>query len=158
MCKLRFLISFVIQRRDEMTTKSLVHFNIFLDSSLTLRMTSMIFFWIIRWCLEWHTTVIQRLIYEPKNPDVYSNPLKSFHKGLFSSIIANFFFLLIHFRCFSRSIASNIVGNSWYRTKLWTWYFFVNQSINSDLCSIILFSKFEVTQTYRVQFFCDARI
>ena len=116
--------------------------------------------WIHRCALDdgFVLCVIQRLIYEPKNPDAYSDSLKSFHKGLFSSIIANFFFLLTHFKCFSHSIASSIVGNSWYRTKSWIWYFLVNQSINSDLCSNILFSKFEVTQTYRVQFFCDARI
>jgi hypothetical protein len=70
-----------------------------------------------------------------KNPDIYNNSLRSFHKGLLSSIRANFFFLLIHFKCFSRSIASVIVENSCYRTKLWMWYFLVNHSMRSYLCS-----------------------
>ena len=70
-----------------------------------------------------------------KNPDIYNSSLKSFHKGFFSSIRASFFFLLIHFKCFSHSIASNMDGNSWYRTKSWIWYFLVNHSMSSYLCS-----------------------
>ena len=42
----------------------------------------------------------------------YKSLAKSSREGLFSSIIMSFFFLLIHFKRFSRSIASNIVGNS----------------------------------------------
>ena len=83
---------------------------------------------------------------------------KSSHHGFILSINIIFFSLLRFFITFSYSIASVIVGNSWYHTNKCTLYFLVNHSNTQFLCSKILFSRFEVTHTYNVPFFIEAKI
>ena len=82
-----------------------------------------------------------------KNYHSFTSSRKSFQGGFRACIRSSFFYLLPALICFSLAIASSIIENDWYQTRILQLYFEVKLFLNSlFLCSRMRLGKLELSR------------